>query len=81
MITAQKTKVAAEERGSGCCNILYGSSNPALNLATSRARQMSPDEMESAGFRDGFGNLGLRGSLGDNSDYLSGWRKGREARF
>ncbi|MBW4580679.1 MAG: hypothetical protein KME42_14030 [Tildeniella nuda ZEHNDER 1965/U140] len=61
--------------------ILYGSSDPSLNLALVRARQISPDEMESAGFRDGFNNLGLRGSLYSNADYMNGWRRGHAARF
>lgn len=77
-ITAQKSEVAAVNQR---CTILYASTDPTLNLATSRARQMSPDELYNAGFRAGFDNKGMRASLADYPDYIEGWRKGYRDRF
>jgi len=53
-------------------NILYGSSNPAKNLAT---RQPSPDEKLSKGYRDGIKGVMLS-SLSSDSYYLKGWDLG-----
>ncbi|PSB30158.1 hypothetical protein [Stenomitos frigidus] len=61
--------------------ILYGSTDPALNLATVRAQAMTADELYQAGFDHGFNNRGMRGSLADFPKYVRGWGEGYRARF
>lgn len=69
------------ERGTGRCNVLHGSADPALNLATIRAQAMTADQLYQAGFDHGFNNKGTRGSLSGYAAYWEGYGAGRDARF
>ena len=61
-------------------DLFYGSPDPNKNIATRRARVMSPDEIRSKGYRDGFHNSGMLGSLCDNPCYVQGYNEGQIAR-
>ncbi|XGV99629.1 MAG: hypothetical protein ACAF41_11905 [Leptolyngbya sp. BL-A-14] len=61
--------------------VLYGSNDPAFNLATVRAAAMTEDQLYQAGFDAAFNGRGMRGSLADYPAYLQGRIAGRAARF
>lgn len=61
--------------------ILYGSTDPALNLATIRVQALTNDALDQAGFDHGFNNRGMRGSMAGYPAYIEGWRRGYRARF
>lgn len=60
---------------------LYASTDPALNLATSRAQAMTIEQRWQAGFDHGFSNQGARGSLSGYPEYWEGRAAGRAAQF
>ncbi len=78
-VNSQTVDRIPDERGSGRFTYLYGS-DPAKNLATQRARQMSPDELRSAGYRQALNSGTMRGSLCNDPNYLEGWALGYQAR-
>jgi hypothetical protein len=65
------------ERGSGRIDVTFTGdhTNPDKNLATQRARALSPDELHSAGFRHGVKST-QRGSLAHDPHYQAGWGRG-----
>ncbi|PSB29922.1 hypothetical protein [Stenomitos frigidus] len=74
-------QTAPDHRGTGRCNILHASADPALNLATLRAQAMTDDQRYQAGFDHAFNNQGARGSLSGYEAYWFGRAAGRAARF
>lgn len=68
-----------DERGSGRFSLTGDHANPRKNLARTRVRQMAPDELKSAGYRDGLRSA-MSGIMSAYPDYLQGFRLGYQAR-